>query len=426
MHCAAMANQGSSPDHGNISPAYTPMYERKKYENYDWVDDLEYASFHHSANSAGSSSSSSAKRSAPIVLDEDENEEIFADLPENLPMIKKKKVESSDEEYDEGSDLEEENEAGASSSSSGHSLKKGAIFLSRTAKSGNKCALICSLLHKAFRRNLQDDIGLTLVDLVELPKGLAGRMAHIALEDAPFGTAAILLCDSKRPIEAQMETFRRLAMGPKCHSTAWLARCATEVLHREGDAFFTRFGGNRMPWIAQAHHAAKCNPTEDAIIILAAVVLHDFLVKEIDLICKHFNTLPNLRHMIAFLGKERAPLLLMAIVLWDFYPELVGDHIDSKKVLEPLPKPGTKYFIPDWAYDKHTPEGRRMGRKMAHFLEEGLEVQNRLFGDKSEPFEVKARETYTRTNMRSRDIIKIHTEKHCPKKVARKGKAPAK
>jgi replication-associated recombination protein RarA len=32
--------------------------------------------------------------------------------------------------------------------------------------------------------------------------------------------------------------------------------------------------------------------------------------------------------------------------------------------------------IPDWAFDKHTKRGRKLGRKMAHFIEEGCLLEN--------------------------------------------------
>ena len=57
--------------------------------------------------------------------------------------------------------------------------------------------------------------------------------------------------------------------------------------------------------------------------------------------------------------------------------------------------------IPDYALDKHTGAGRRLGRGVEHFFDEGIQLGNRA--DLPDEYETKARETLLRDERKSLD-----------------------
>lgn len=55
-----------------------------------------------------------------------------------------------------------------------------------------------------------------------------------------------------------------------------------------------------------------------------------------------------------------------------------------------------KRQIPDWALDKHTSRGARMGRGIAHFVEEGAKLENAVLLDNEDFYKQKAVEELNR------------------------------
>ncbi len=55
--------------------------------------------------------------------------------------------------------------------------------------------------------------------------------------------------------------------------------------------------------------------------------------------------------------------------------------------------------IPDYALDKHTARGRKLGRGVDHFFDDGIQLENRA--DLDDPYDASARETLLKTGRNS-------------------------
>ena len=73
------------------------------------------------------------------------------------------------------------------------------------------------------------------------------------------------------------------------------------------------------------------------------------------------------------LGKSRMPIGNAIRMMCRAAKSREGDHFQAAVGLANEIE-GKKPEIPDWAYDQHTAQGRRMGRGLKHFFEDGAKL----------------------------------------------------
>lgn len=92
------------------------------------------------------------------------------------------------------------------------------------------------------------------------------------------------------------------------------------------------------------------------------------------------STIPFIREMLKDAEKiDRAGMLIgnCILALCRGPKSRLGDHFQCAAG-KPI-KFGTRYEIPEYAYDKHTGEGRKLGRGLDHFRESSAKLVDREF-----------------------------------------------
>ncbi len=243
-------------------------------------------------------------------------------------------------------------------------------FLRLTTPHGHIMAEVYSSFQKSVRRGTTDDalywgaqIGRTY------PNALKKRLLQHSLEDVGhIGYALALLAAKPKTWDALIPWLRILCELPKTRAAAWmnrvavqyvadpsaapspLLRSAAEVLlqHRDErlEELKALFGSPALRLYKELNHEV--------------LVFHCILLEKAGVVKP--AALPTLDSMCASLEKEAALL-------------------------------DTPRDVPDFALDKHTVRGKRLGRGYAHFLTT-MVVEPRLFAE-ADPFEAEARALYT-------------------------------
>lgn len=229
-----------------------------------------------------------------------------------------------------------------------------------------------SCFQKYVRRGSPDDalhwgaqIGRTVESSKGFPNALKKRLMQHALEDVGHVNYALVLNATKaKTWEALVPWIRALCALPKTRAAAWMNRVAVQYVANPAGA-----------------------PTE----LLAAAA--DVLVKHRDgrlteleaqfgkAAMRLYKELNNEVLVFHCLLLEKAGAVKPAEI-----PALDAGAVDA--VLLDTPRE-----VPDFALDKHTARGKRLGRGYAHFLAT-MVVAPRLFAGE-DPFEAEARALYT-------------------------------
>ena len=264
-------------------------------------------------------------------------------------------------------------------------------FMRITTPSGHSMAVVYSCFQKYVRRGDFEgalywgaQIAVAAEGYKGFPNALKKRLMQHALEDVGHLDYALLLNASKgvKSWDDLVPWIRLLCELPKTRAAAWLNRVAvqhvgdadipTKLLRDAADALTLHAGGRR------------------------------------DVLEARFGT-PALR-LYRELNDEvlvfHCALLTAAGVV---APAALPTVLPLPRAAVPAEALATAREVPDWAYDKHTAQGKRLGRGYAHFFET-MVVAPRLFAEGADPFEVEARALYTDgAEQRVRHILAART-----------------
>jgi hypothetical protein len=245
-------------------------------------------------------------------------------------------------------------------------------FMRKKTAHGHIMAEVYSCFQKYVRRGDADDalywgaqIGRTDGAATGYPNALKKRLMQHALEDVGHvGYALALNATKAKTWEALVPWIHALCALSKTRAAAWMNRVAVQ-------------------YVADA--AAAPTP----LLTAAAEVLvkhRDERLAELETqfgkpALRLYKELNNEVLVFHCLLLEAAGVVKPATI-----PALGAAAVDAALL-------DTPREVPDFALDKHTARGKRMGRGYAHFLDT-MVVAPRLFAGEDEPFEVAARSLY--------------------------------
>lgn len=242
------------------------------------------------------------------------------------------------------------------------------MFLNFKTSDGHKMATAYSGLQKSLRIGHESkalywagQIGKPMKGAKGYPNALKKRLCQNALEDAASWTYASRLLEevpngSKLEFEQLVPWVLGLVRLSKTHSTAWLNRVAAQQVYDSGDLSAPSESRIDVDTMSEVDFAAAClRAHSDGDIEALALACRgdmDLAVK----LYKYVNADPLVFH--AWQMHQRRPELRNRVI------EVSNEKVDNLMDILTTPQD-----LPEQWFDKHTKEGKALGRGYGHFFE---------------------------------------------------------